>query len=233
MLRFGQPHRHLRECASTNSLARELASAGAPDGMVVTADRQTAGRGRQGRPWVTLPGGASLAYSAIAREPRGISPLLPLAVALASCEAIEAMAPVATKVKWPNDIWIEERKCAGILVEARPQDGWAVVGIGLNLAVPTADLPAQAAERATSIGHGVTPIEATRALNLSLSDWLKRDAEDVIRSFRDRDALVGRRISWADGTGVAGGIDASGNLLVEGDSGERRSLSAGEVHLSL
>lgn len=234
MLRFGKPHRHLRSCTSTNSVARDLALAGAPDGTVVTADRQTAGRGRQGRAWATPGGGASLAYSAILRaDGAPISPLLPLATAIATAEAIEQMAPLETEVKWPNDIWIEGRKCAGILVEARPQDGWAVIGIGLNLAVPAAELPADAADRATSIGHGATLAAATEALNAALSTWLEREPGEVIEAFRARDALAGRRISWADGAGVAAGVDENGNLIVRDDEGARHALSAGEVHLSL
>lgn len=236
-MRFGQPRRHLRECPSTNSLARELALEGAPDGLVVTADSQTAGRGRQGRAWATPPGGASLAYSALMRtdasRPSRISPLLPLAVAIAACEAIETLAPVKTAIKWPNDIWIQERKCAGILVEARPQEGWAVIGIGLNLAVGPDDLPPEARTKATSIGHGATPADATKALNVSLSEWIDRPSPDVIAAFSERDALTGKRISWADGTGTAAGIDESGNLKVRGEAGTVETLAAGEVHLRL
>lgn len=248
-MRFGRPHRHLRSCDSTNGVARGLSLAGAPDGTVVTADSQTAGRGRQGRAWATPPGGASLAYSAIHRNgdspvdpdrggagrpgnPIGISPLLPLAVALATCEAIEALAPVSTTIKWPNDIWIERRKCAGILVEARPQDGWAVIGIGLNLTVSPDDLPPDARSRAISIGHGATPAKAIAELNAALSDWIERNDEAIVGAFRRRDALNGSRIGWAEGAGVAAGIDHGGNLIVRDDEGLSHTLSAGEVHLS-
>lgn len=229
-MRFGTPHRHLRECGSTNTLARELAVAGAADGTIITADRQTAARGRQGRDWITLPLGASLAYSAIYRD-TAISPLLPLTVALAVCEAIEKIAPVGTQLKWPNDVWIDERKCAGILVEARPQEGWAVIGIGLNLAIQPEQFPPDLRERATSVGNGVTPVQATKALNETLSDWLSRNDEATVVGFRARDALAGRRVRWADGAGLADGIDAQGNLVVRDDEGAVHALSAGEVHL--
>lgn len=115
---FGWPHRHYRRVDSTNARARELAAAGAPGGTVVTAAEQTAGRGRQGRTW-TAPGGKALLYSAILR-PLGDRQLLPLAVALAACEAAEDLAPGARcRIKWPNDVWIGERKLAGILIETK------------------------------------------------------------------------------------------------------------------
>lgn len=229
MTRFGRPHRHLRVCDSTNELARRLAEAGAPDGLIVTADSQTAGRGRQGRAWAT-PAGGALAYSALLRD--RISPLVALATAVACCEAVESLAPVETMIKWPNDIWIEGRKVAGILVEARPQDGWAVIGIGLNLNVAPEDLPAEVAGRATSIGHGVGRDQAIVALNEALSRWIGRPAADVVEAFRRRDALAGRHIEWGDGAGTASGIDDEGNLLVRDERGGERALSAGEVHLS-
>lgn len=229
-MRFGQPHRHLRECESTNTIARELAAAGAPDGTVVTADRQTSARGRQGRGWITLPLGASLAYSAIFRD-ETIQPLLPLTVALAVCEAAEGLAPIETRLKWPNDVWIDGRKCAGILVEARPQEGWAVIGIGLNLAIAPEDFPPEIRDRATSVGHDSTPAQATAALNASLSGWVERSDDEIVAAFRDRDALKGRRVRWAAGAGVADGIDGQGNLVVRDDEGAVHALSAGEVHL--
>jgi BirA family biotin operon repressor/biotin-[acetyl-CoA-carboxylase] ligase len=148
---FGSPHRHFARVGSTNTVARELAAAGAPHGTVVTAAEQTAGRGRQGRTW-TAPPGSALLYSAVLRplEPR--HSVLPLAVPLAVCAVAEHLRPgIGCKVKWPNDIHLEGRKLAGILIEARPQDGWAVLGIGLNLTIAEADFPADLRTRATSL----------------------------------------------------------------------------------
>ncbi len=130
---FGSPHRHFARVGSTNTVARELAAAGAPHGTVVTAAEQTAGRGRQGRTW-TAPPGSALLYSAILRPLEPGHSVLPLAVPLAVCETAERLRPgIECKVKWPNDIHLDGHKLAGILIEARPQDGWAVLGIGLNL----------------------------------------------------------------------------------------------------
>ncbi|MGZ5342459.1 MAG: biotin--[acetyl-CoA-carboxylase] ligase, partial [Solirubrobacterales bacterium] len=125
-MRFGAPHRHFRATDSTNARARELAESGAPGGAVVTAEEQSAGRGRQGRSWFA-PLGAALLYSALLR-PLGERPLLPLAVPLAVAEAAEALGAPGCRLKWPNDVWLEERKLGGVLIEGRPagpDGGWA------------------------------------------------------------------------------------------------------------
>jgi len=148
---FGTPHRHFRRVGSTNTVARELAAAGAPHGTVVTAAEQTAGRGRQGRTW-TAPADSALLYSAVVRPIESRHSVLPLAVALAVCETAEVLRPgIECTVKWPNDIHLEGRKLAGILIEARPQDGWAVLGVGLNLAIGEAEFPEELRDRAISL----------------------------------------------------------------------------------
>jgi BirA family transcriptional regulator, biotin operon repressor / biotin---[acetyl-CoA-carboxylase] ligase len=148
---FGVPHRHFRVTDSTNARARELAEAGAPGGTVVTADEQTAGRGRQGRSW-TAPPGKALLYSAIVRPLDKRHLLLPLSAPLAVCEAAEELKPgVECQIKWPNDVWIEGRKLAGVLIEAKPQDGWAVIGVGLNLSIAPNEFPPDLRETAVSL----------------------------------------------------------------------------------
>lgn len=150
-MRLGRPHRHLRVTDSTNSRAREMAAAGAPGGTVVTAAEQTAGRGRQGRSW-TAPPGKALLYSAILRPLDERHLLLPLAVPLAVCEAAEELAPaIECAIKWPNDVWVEGRKLAGVLIEAKPQDGWAVIGIGMNLSISRDEFPPELRETAISL----------------------------------------------------------------------------------
>jgi len=148
---FGAPHHHFRLTDSTNARARELVEAGAPGGAVVTATKQTAGRGRQGRTW-TAPADKALLYSAILRPLDERHLLLPLAVPLAVCEAAEKLAPgVECAIKWPNDIWVDGRKLAGVLIEAKPQDGWAVIGVGLNLSITRDEFPPELQDRAISI----------------------------------------------------------------------------------
>jgi BirA family biotin operon repressor/biotin-[acetyl-CoA-carboxylase] ligase len=227
---FGEPHEHHTRVDSTNERAKELAAGGAAGGLVVTADEQTAGRGRQGREWFAPPGGALL-YSALLR-PLGDRPLLPLSVPLAVCEAAEELAQVECALKWPNDVWIGERKLAGVLIEGRPEEDWAVIGIGLNIDIPEGSFPAELRSTATSLRE-VGFAAALDAVNAALGRWVDEDTPRVLAEFRRRDALAGRRISWSDGSGVADGVDDAGHLLVRSDSGDRLALGAGEVHLDL
>jgi BirA family transcriptional regulator, biotin operon repressor / biotin---[acetyl-CoA-carboxylase] ligase len=241
---FGRPHRHYRVTDSTNERAKELALAGAPGGLVVTADEQTAGRGRRGNEWFAPPG-SCLLYSALVRPfaPDGPS-LLPLAVPVAASETAEAVAPVRCQLKWPNDVWVDERKVAGVLVEARPDEGWAVIGVGLNVAIPQEDFPAELRDTAASVlpteAEGGLPPggapgvrRALAALNESLGRWVAASDDEVLAAFRARDALSGRRISWEGGEGTAAEIDERGHLVVEKQGGERVALGAGEVHLAV
>jgi BirA family biotin operon repressor/biotin-[acetyl-CoA-carboxylase] ligase len=232
-MRFGRPHRHHRVTDSTNSRARELAEAGAPGGTVVTAGEQTAGRGRQGRSW-SAPAGGALLYSAIVRPLERRHALLPLAAAVAVCEAAELLEDgIECRIKWPNDIWVGERKLAGILIEARPQQGWAVIGVGMNLAISSEEFPPELRETATSLGSAPT-VEAARAtLDKGLGSWVDARPEEVLAAWEARDALRGREISWDGGAGVADGVSEAGDLLVLTAGGDRVALGAGEVHLTV
>jgi BirA family biotin operon repressor/biotin-[acetyl-CoA-carboxylase] ligase len=230
---FGAPHRHFRVTDSTNSRARELVEAGAPGGTVVTAREQTAGRGRQGRVW-TAPEGKALLYSAVLRPLDERHLLLPLSVPLAVCTAAEALRPGSEcKVKWPNDVWLEGRKLAGVLIEAKPQDGWAVIGVGLNLSIELDEFPDDLRQPAISLGGGVSPEAARRELDSQLAHWVYAQEDDVLAEWRRRDGLHGREVSWDDGSGVADGIDDRGNLVVALAGGGSVSLGAGEVQLRL
>lgn len=228
--RFGWPRRHYARTDSTNTRARELAAAGAPHGTVVTADEQTQGRGRQGRTW-TAPPGKALLYSAVVRPLDPGDALLPLAVPLAVCEAAEELQPgIECGVKWPNDVQVDGRKLAGVLIEARPQNGWAVVGVGLNLAIAPEEFPPELRETATSLTDAGIE-DAAAALSRNLERWLEAEPQTVLDAWRERDALRGREIAWEGGSGVAEGIDDRGYLVVV-SGGERVVLGAGEVHLT-
>jgi BirA family biotin operon repressor/biotin-[acetyl-CoA-carboxylase] ligase len=220
---IGHPRVHFRVTDSTNERARALAAAGAPHGTLVTTDEQSAGRGRQGRTWSAPPKSAVL-MSVVLRE---LSETLPLAAAVAVSEAL----PVEARIKWPNDVWIDSRKVAGILVEARPQEGWAVLGIGLNVTTEEF-LPELHATSLRLSGAPLSVDESLAALVASLRTWLPRSTEEILAAWRARDALLGRTVRWADGgkEGTAAGVDDSGALIVETVDG-RVTLEAGEVHL--
>jgi BirA family transcriptional regulator, biotin operon repressor / biotin---[acetyl-CoA-carboxylase] ligase len=221
---IGLPRAHYRSTDSTNERARELAAAGAPHGTLVTAEEQRAGRGRQGRAW-SAPPRSSVLMSLVVRDLDERHALLPLAAAVAACEACESLAPVECAIKWPNDVWISGRKLAGILIEARPQEGWAVIGMGLNVR----GVPAELSDVAASLG--VSDVETVLGAVLEALDRRLADTPgEVLSAWRSRDALRGRRVRWRDGEGVAAGIDDAGALLVETDAGTV-ALDAGEVHL--
>jgi BirA family biotin operon repressor/biotin-[acetyl-CoA-carboxylase] ligase len=220
---LGHPRLHLRLTDSTNTRARELAAAGAPHGTLVTAAEQNAGRGRQGRSW-SAPAGRSLLCSVIIREPPRLLPLV-------AGVAVAQVAGPQARLKWPNDVLIEGRKVAGILVEGRPQERWAVVGVGLNVALRDSDFPEELRARAMSLGLGPEAIEPTlRTLLTTLGFWLAATPDTVLGAVRARDALRGHAIRWADGHGRADGIDDDGRLMVRTEAGPR-TLDAGEVHL--
>jgi BirA family biotin operon repressor/biotin-[acetyl-CoA-carboxylase] ligase len=157
------------------------------------------------------------------RPPR----LLPLAAGVAVVEEVGD----GSLLKWPNDVLLEGRKVAGILVEGRPQDGWAVLGIGLNVAMCDRDFSGELSGRAGGLGRPVSEIEPTLARLLDrLERWITAAPGEVLAALRERDALLGRPVRWRDGLGEAAGIDDDGRLLVAVDGGQI-ALESGEVHL--
>ncbi len=223
MATLGRPRLHLRSVGSTNARAKELAAAGAPHGMLVTAGEQTAGRGRQGRAW-SAPAGRTLAMSLVVRDPPAVLPLL------ASVAVADVAGPDAA-IKWPNDVLVGGRKVAGILVEGRPAEGWAVLGIGLNVAVRAEDLPAELRERAGGLGLAPADVEPVLARLLTALGVRLADPAATLAVWRERDVLRGRPVTWADGSGTAAGIDGEGRLVVQRADGTSVALDAGEVHL--
>lgn len=236
---LGHLRLHVRSTTSTNDRARELAIAGAPHGTLVTAEEQTAGRGRQGRRWMAPTGSALLMSLVLHGAPEPLSLLAGVAV----CDAVGEGA----LVKWPNDVVMEDgaalRKLAGILVEGRPQDGWAVLGIGVNVAVRLRDMPIDLRGTAATLGLRPDAIEATLTQLLSALERRLNEPARTLERWRALDALRGREISWGenrngpamdDGSrhGRAEGIDESGALAIVLPDGGRVTLSAGEVHLT-
>ncbi len=231
--RLGSPRVHHGVTDSTNERARRLAAGGAPHGTLVTADQQTAGRGRQGRTWSASASRALLCSLVLRDPPR----LLPLVAGVAVAEVASStttgtvIPPVEALVKWPNDVLIDGRKVAGILVEGRPQERWAVVGIGLNVALRVEDFPPELRQTAGTLGLEPDSIEPTLTQLLgAMERWIAAAPATVLDAVRARDALLERSVRWAGGEGLGAGIDGDGRLVVATDTGHV-ALDAGEVHL--
>jgi BirA family biotin operon repressor/biotin-[acetyl-CoA-carboxylase] ligase len=219
---------------STNQLAAARAESGEPAGWAVIADHQTAGKGRRGNRWEAPPG-ASLLLSAILRPAAPLQqwPRLAVAAAVAVCRAIEATTSLVPQIKWPNDILIDGRKVAGILLESRAPGnhapGWVVIGIGIN--VHSRDFPLGLRYPATSLvlaaGHAPSRVELANALLVALADEAAKASGDgwdgVLRAYAARDALAGHAIrAETNGQvveGVAAGLDPEGELIVHPSSG--------------
>jgi BirA family transcriptional regulator, biotin operon repressor / biotin---[acetyl-CoA-carboxylase] ligase len=229
--------------SSTNDLAAAMAERGTPEGRVVVANAQSAGRGRHGRSWASPPG-AGLYVSTVLRPPSHALPLLTIAAGIAVAEAIQAATGLVTDVKWPNDVYAHGRKVAGILAEASSSSDAAaiqhvVVGAGIN--VMPAAYPPEIAGRATSlevelgrdVDRGLLLAEYLCALAARYQDLLDRRGDAVVCAWRARAAsMLGRRVEWDGGgatrEGVALDIDDTGALVVRTSAGAVR-LAAGEV----
>ena len=229
------------EVGSTNDVAAALADRGEPEGTVVIADAQSAGRGRHGRAWASPPN-AGLYISLLVRPVSHVVGLLTMAAGVAIAEGIQAATGLEAQLKWPNDIYKDGRKLAGILAEAGTSaDGvqYVVLGCGVNL-MPAA-YPPDVAARATSIewelgrpvDRGLVLAECLAALSTRYGDLRSNASATVIAGWRERAGTTfGRRVEWdAAGVtrqGIAEDIDATGALLVR-DGGERARVISGEV----
>src|SRR5687768_12592141 len=220
--------RWVDETGSTNADTMELARQGEPEGIVLVADHQTAGRGRAGRSW-TAPPGAGLLLSVLLRPPAGVMDLCTMAVAVSAAEAVEAVAGFSPRLKWPNDlVWpgdgsTTDRKLAGILAEAdwppgaTPDSGHrspdpsqravVVVGIGINVAWPD-DLPDELADIAVACNHvTATPVDREDLLVALLEGLgphyealVAGERESLLDAWRERSATLGRRVRIDLGT---------------------------------
>jgi len=230
------PVLRLGEVASTQAVAFALAGEGAPDRTVVVADHQTAGRGRFGRRWLD-EAGASLLVSILLRprlEPSRL-PLLSYAAAVAVAEALEAAAGLAGRLKWPNDVLVDGRKIAGILLESRiGQAPAVVVGIGVNVAQRA--FPPDLAPRVTSValaGGRSTDREALLAALLESFDaWRGRLEGEGFAAVRERwlalSDTLGRPVRVDGRVGIAVDLDAEGALVLR-DGATLHRVIAGEM----
>lgn len=244
---------------STNDDARELARAGAPEGTVVLASRQTGGRGRLGRSWESPEGGAYL--SMVLRPP--VAPVqvssLALVVAIGVADGLATLG-VDAQLKWPNDVWIDGRKVAGILLEMSGEADsvdWVVAGVGVNVRPPhsTAETPdavgpvAQPLDEVGSArgsayvevsapGVGVAQVAAAvlDGIAVAYRCWLDEGFSALTQRFEARSVLTGHEVTVRDiagrvlAAGRVSGVDADGRLMLETPAG-LQGVSAGEVTL--
>ena len=224
----------LEACASTNDEAARYARAGASHGTLVIAERQEAGRGREGRAWASPSGG--LYFSAIMRPPLPLAdvPPITLAIGIAVCDAARAFgAPAA--LKWPNDVLIGDKKLAGVLVETQSQGGRldsVIVGIGVNLGA----VPEAVAERAIALD--VDRETFITELVAQLERWVDRyvacGLDSIIPSWQQRMAPGLSARATIDGAALSGelaGIDHDGSLLLRDDTGKVHRVRSGDVEV--
>ena len=231
---------------STNSVLMRAAAAGAADGSVVCAEVQFAGRGRRGRQWHSVLGG-SLTFSVLLRFDEGIAALvgLSLAVGVAMARALNRHSAFAVKLKWPNDVLVDYRKLAGILVEIQGDlqgPSFAVVGVGLNVRLP--------GEQRDSIDQAVVDLEEMQVKtgrNALLAACLL-ELKDVVEVMR-RKGFKALRTEWESYhahagqlvsltlpdaqtvSGIALGVDDTGTFLLQNSSGDRVAYNGGEIRL--
>ena len=227
MPRLGEPRIDVDSCESTQTLL----DTSLPEGAVVVADYQTAGRGRLGRTWEAPPGTAILCSVLLKPPPERVVPQLSLVAGVAVADAIERTVGLSVQLKWPNDVMLRRRKVAGCLAEAR--DGAVVLGIGINVNQTREQLPDGAGSLRTLAGR---EWDREALLSAVLEDldaryraWLGGGLDAVYEGLGPRDFLRGRQVSVNGTRGVVSKIDREGRLEIEVGHGELVTVESGEV----
>ncbi len=245
--RLGEIPVHFRaETVSTNDDALSLRAA--PPGTLVVAERQSRGRGRLGREWLSPPG-VGLYCSIILRPQLAPAdlPKLTLAAGLAASRAVEAVTGLRPLLKWPNDLWLDQKKIGGILAETRFEQGGAVVvmGIGLNVNTAPASFPPDLLEKATSLRIHSGREFARSALLTSLWDEVmavvvrmeQEGFAGILADWRGRDATLGRELEWLTLSGqvvkgISLGPDQEGQLRIRDGLGLVHEVISGDISLA-
>jgi len=244
---IGRPVEVTAEIGSTNDAVMAAGRAGRAEGLAIVADRQTAGRGRRGRTWASTAG-VGLYTSLLLRPdlPPDRIPLLTLVAGLGVAEAIEEMASVAARLKWPNDVLVDGRKVAGILAETAFADtsiSHVVVGIGINVNHDRQDLPEAEFPEATSLylatGRIIPRGHLAATVYERIDRWYgvfcQRRFDEILASGRGRSATLRHVVEVLSGEGtwqgVAMDLDADGALLVRAEHGGLRRVIASDVSI--
>ena len=220
----------LPEIDSTNSELMRRARQGRHDPILLIAERQSAGKGRQGRTWIGEPGHALTFSIGLPYQPQNWSGLS-LAVGLSLAESLgEDM-----QLKWPNDLWCQQRKLGGILIEVASQGGqsYAVIGVGLNIQLPTSNTLRTPAAALSEFWQGVSAPSAlervVKPLLIALKDFEVNAFSPLQERFNARDALRGLNVTTSDGLeGLCAGVDEQGALQIDTPEG-RVGVSSAEV----
>ena len=243
-----RPVRLLQQTESTNTLALEMAEAGAPSGTLVIAETQSKGRGRLGKSWLSPPG-SGLYFSLLIRPDLQFAeiPRLTLAAGVAVCRAVSRYCAILPRLKWPNDILIGKRKCGGILTEAEivGPEALVVIGIGLNISTPQAAFPAELRDRATSLQHHVSrPVVRGELLAVMLTEieqivlrLEQGEFSKILKEWRELDATRGQLLTWVAVSGkvvegISLGPDDEGRLHIRDSNGEVHEILSGDVQLA-
>ena len=243
---------HLPSTTSTNDVARDLAARGAPEGTVVTAEYQTAGRGRLGRRWLAPPG-TSLLCSLLFRPPPGLTLLphptdLTMLCALAAADAVEKAAGLPVSLKWPNDLVVVRgeswRKLGGLLAEtgiSGDRVEFVVVGVGINVNVPAESLPDLAPDATSILAETGRETDRDSLLEQFLDGVASRHArwragERPWAEWAARLATLGRAVrvvtSERELHGIAEGVDEEGTLLLRTPDGALHRIRVGDILLA-
>jgi BirA family transcriptional regulator, biotin operon repressor / biotin---[acetyl-CoA-carboxylase] ligase len=229
--------------SSTNDLALSLTEIPVPEGTVIIAEEQTSGRGRLGRTWASPRGGVWLSVILRPGLPLETVPVVGLAAAIATAQAIRKTTALLARLKWPNDVLVEGKKVVGILAETPPAADWVVVGIGINANVPQEVLPEVSGYPATSLqvllGHPVDREALIRALLRELDQGYavlkSAGARAVLRRWREMAETLGREVQiempGAAISGTAYDIDEAGALLLRLEDGTVRRVMAGDIRM--
>lgn len=238
---FGKKAYCFDSLESTMGYAFTLALQGEEEGAVVCAETQTKGKGRMGRSWES-PKARGIYFSLILRPKRSINEVLPLTLlsAVAICETIEKMTSLKAQIKWPNDVFINGKKIAGILTEMNAEMDrvkFLVAGIGININTPISQLPITATSLKAQWGKPVSRIGFFQELLCRLEYWYFLSLEDgmgaVLNAWKDFSLTLGKPVSITDAhrkvEGVAVDIDKNGGLLVRQSSGEIIRFMSGDI----
>jgi BirA family biotin operon repressor/biotin-[acetyl-CoA-carboxylase] ligase len=224
---LGVPRLDVESCESTQLLV----DTSLPEGALVVADHQTAGRGRLGRSW-DAPAGTALLFSLLLKPPpQRRLPELSLVAGVAVADALERMLGLSVQIKWPNDVMLRRRKVAGCLAEVR--DGAVVLGIGVNVDQTADELPPNAGSIRTLTGRTADREELLAAVVADLEHryaaWREGGLDAVYEGLGPRDFLRGRRVSVDGTSGVAAMIDRDGRLAITVGHDEVVTVESGEV----